>query len=158
MNSNSIYKRGFTLIELLTVLAIIAILAVIVGVSLNSARPKARDQKRIEEVKEIKGALELYFSSNGQYPSVGADNTPYAITALLPALVPNYLQTLPQDPQYANVSGTPGDYQYVRGGAGSYGILIYLETAQGSVPANSTCVTGANVSAAWFSGPPACPF
>ncbi|MEK7103078.1 MAG: type II secretion system protein [Patescibacteria group bacterium] len=51
-------KQGFTLIELLVVIAIIGILATIALVSLQSARKKARDAKRVAEVKGIANALE----------------------------------------------------------------------------------------------------
>ncbi len=61
-------KRGFTLIELLVVIAIIGILASIVLVSLGGARSKGRDAKRVSEIRQIKYALEVYYSDNGRYP------------------------------------------------------------------------------------------
>ena len=54
-------RGGFTLIELLVVIAIIGILASIVLASLNSARQKSRDARRIADIKQIQLALELYF-------------------------------------------------------------------------------------------------
>ncbi len=60
--------KGFTLIELLVVIAIIGILSSVVLASLNSARQKSRDARRISDVKQIQLALELYFDSNGEYP------------------------------------------------------------------------------------------
>ena len=79
--------RGFTLIELLVVIAIIAILASIILASLNSARIKSRDTRRVADVKELQNALELYNNSNGQYPPN------------LAALVPTYISVEPMDPQ-----------------------------------------------------------
>lgn len=61
-------SSGFTLIELLVVVAIIGILASIVLVSLNGARMKARDARRISDLKAIQTALELYATTHGKYP------------------------------------------------------------------------------------------
>ena len=63
------HKRGFTLIELLVVIAIIGILSSVVLASLNSARTKARDAKRVSDIKQIQVALELYYDATGAYPS-----------------------------------------------------------------------------------------
>lgn len=61
-------QGGFTLIELLVVIAIIGILSSVVLASLNSAREKSRDARRISDIKQIQLALELYFDSNSEYP------------------------------------------------------------------------------------------
>ena len=61
-------KKGFTLIELLVVVAIIGILSSVVLASLNTARAKARDTKRISDMQQIQTALELYYSNHGDYP------------------------------------------------------------------------------------------
>ncbi len=67
---------GFTLIELLVVIAIIGILSSIVLASLNSARKKGRDARRVADIKQIQLALEMYFDDNGSYPtSLGALET-----------------------------------------------------------------------------------
>ncbi|MBI2474140.1 MAG: type II secretion system protein [Candidatus Taylorbacteria bacterium] len=65
MNKRS---RAFTLVELLVVIAIIGILSSVVVVSLNSSRQRARDSKRVSDIKQIQLALAMYQDLNGSYP------------------------------------------------------------------------------------------
>ena len=68
MQQKNFQKAGFTLIELLVVIAIIGILSSIVLASLNSARAKARDVRRIADLRQISLALELFYDQQGRYP------------------------------------------------------------------------------------------
>lgn len=52
-------QKGFTLIELLVVIAIIGLLSTMAVVSLNSARGKARDAKRVSDVKQLSNLIEM---------------------------------------------------------------------------------------------------
>ena len=83
-------QAGFTLIELLVVIAIIGILASVVLASLNGARKKGRDARRIADLKQIQLALEMWYDANGsEYPDA------------LSSLAPTYISTVPADPQTA---------------------------------------------------------
>ncbi len=111
-------KRGFTLIELLVVIAIIGILSSVVVASLNSARVKARDARRVADVKQIQVALELYYDANNTYPA--------ALTALQGSTSGASLATIPADP-----SG--GSYSYVANDAKTaYHIGGNMEQAVGA--------------------------
>ena len=61
--------RGFTLIELLVVIAIIGLLSSIVLASLNEARKKGRDARRISDIRQINKALQMYYDDNGYLKS-----------------------------------------------------------------------------------------
>jgi len=65
-------KKGFTLIELLVVVGIMAMLAALAVIALNNARQRARDTRRLADVKQIQTALELYYLDNNQYPAGSA--------------------------------------------------------------------------------------
>jgi type II secretion system protein G len=94
-------QKGFTLIELLVVIAIIGILATIVLVSLNTARSKARDTRRISDLRQVALALEMYYDDHSDtgYP---ADGTPGsgcdAWATMEAALEPTYITSVPADP------------------------------------------------------------
>lgn len=102
-------QRGFTLIELLVVISIISLLSSVVWANLNSAKAKARDAKRLSEIKQLQNALILYASDHGDvYPD---DNNTWPNdcsgssglkTFLNSLLVPNYLPKIPTDPNYPN--------------------------------------------------------
>lgn len=83
-------EKGFTLIELLVVIAIIGVLASIVLASLNSARRKSRDSRRVADIKQMQLALELYFDA----AVGGSPNYPAASSSL----APTYIPAVPADP------------------------------------------------------------
>ena len=125
-------SRGFTLIELLVVIAIIGILSSVVLASLNTARQKGRDARRISDLKQLKLALELYYDASGStYPTSGQG---------LAVLAPTYIAMVPTDPQgssYIYAGGTSGGADCSTGPCPGYVIKAILE---GTVPAGS--VTG----------------
>ncbi|MBI4434544.1 type II secretion system protein [Candidatus Uhrbacteria bacterium] len=66
-------KRGFTLIELLVVIAIIGLLSTLAVVAMSNARQKARDAKRVSDIKQIQSALDLYATDKNGYPADETD-------------------------------------------------------------------------------------
>ena len=62
-------KKGFTLIELLVSISIIALLASVIFSNLGSANQKGRDSRKINDLREVRSALQLYVTDRGSYPS-----------------------------------------------------------------------------------------
>ncbi len=104
-------NKGFTLIELLVVIAIIGLLATVVMTSLNSAREKGRDARRVQDMNQIKQALELYYDQNGAYPTTAQG------TAVLQSS--GFMSAIPNDPQ--------GNAYGYRGTATDYVLYITME-------------------------------
>ena len=134
-------NRGFTLIELLVVIAIIGILASVVLASLNAARVKARDTKRMAEIDQLAKGLEMYFYDVGRYPqetacdsSIGTHITSGdcsilsgsdwdTASAFYTSLVPQYMPKLPIDP----VNDSANQYRYEPQTAQDFCIMARLE-------------------------------
>jgi len=122
-------SKGFTLIELLVVIAIIGILATIVLVSLNSARQKARDTRRVSDIRQVALALEMYYDdhTSSGYPAAANCNNTNWTGALATALAPTYVTVLPADP----VDSGSNVYMY-SGTATDYILYAYLENVNNS--------------------------
>lgn len=137
-------KKGFTLIELLVVIAIIGLLSTLAVVALGSAREKARDSKRLSDIKQVQTALELYYTDQGSYPTesvtLGAtgavclDATGFADTC-----TDAYMGLVPADPG-------SNAYTYVSDGT-TYTINAALEGEvnglTGTIKANPSGITNA---------------
>ena len=155
---NPFYKRGkggFTLIELLVVIAIIGILSSVVLVSLNSARRKARDARRISDLRAVQTALQLYSDANGGYPK--KEDWAKLMTDLSKTDGTGYLSSAAADPtnsglyvyKYAHSNGTAfhisatleeynqalkNDSDFI-----SFGVTGWVgQTANNSTPVNDT--------------------
>lgn len=135
-------KKGFTLIELLVVIAIIGLLSTLAVVALTSARTKARDSKRVADMKQVQTAMELYYSTNVAYPvCTGAVS---GCTALSPDFLPGVANL--KDPGGATpVCGDPAtvrcNYAFGTAAVGSYKINFWLEGVTGDLPAGARTLT-----------------
>lgn len=107
-------KSGFTLIELLVVVAIIGLMVSIISVGYSTQRRKARDAKRLSDMRQIKSGMDIYFQDSSGYP----DNTEWAPGTTLNCQSNNIL-LIPRDPGYPTF-----DYQYAATGNSGTGCAV----------------------------------
>ncbi|MBI2609818.1 prepilin-type N-terminal cleavage/methylation domain-containing protein [Candidatus Giovannonibacteria bacterium] len=138
-------KRGFTLIELLVVISIISLLASVTLASTKEARRKARDARRLQDMRQITIALELYYGEHGKYPLadpggqkvcvvrssaswVGGD---CIVVQDLNSELASYIRSLPVDPLNNNGGFPPficcGYTYFVRPDGSDYDLISIFE-------------------------------
>ncbi len=135
--------RGFTLIELLVVIAVIALLSLIGVSSLNTSREKARDAKRVADVRQIQTALQLYYSDENEYPATtgpvqlaGAnaaklcDKASGGFVSFEASCVTTYMQDVPVDP-------ISGSYFFYTGSTAGFDISFTTEQSSYLGPAGT---------------------
>lgn len=132
-------KKGFTLIELLVVIAIIGLLATVAVVSLNSARQKSRDAKRVSDIGIIQTALEMYQDACGVYPSALAAATANGCTGTSYGAFMANIPTAPTPPTgnaYVYTSASPYS---------TYSLTYTLEAQTGSLASGAHTATPAGM-------------
>lgn len=105
-------SRGFTLIELIVVVAIIGLISSAVFASLTDAQRDARDKRRVQDVRQLESALQLYYSRYNAYPTEasGANGNVSTNTVFKTALAP-FISGTVNDP----VPGSATYYYYYDG-------------------------------------------
>jgi prepilin-type N-terminal cleavage/methylation domain-containing protein len=128
-------SQGFTLIEMLVVIAIIGILMTIIFGNITTSRQKARDGKRISDLKEIQLALQQFFAACKQFPdsltasAACPDGSGYTFG--------QFLKDIPADPS----TGTSYDYT-VTGSNFCLGTVFEVSNSISAVNDNAGCSTG----------------
>ncbi|MFH1232445.1 MAG: type II secretion system protein [Patescibacteria group bacterium] len=156
-------QKGFTLIELLVVIAIIGLLSTLAVVALNNARMKARDARRVTDVKQMQTALELYYNDAGKYPaSVATGSTTSGTCLSTSSTTPEasgftavcnpggviYMAMVPFSPTPVDAGcATSTDYAYTRDddNGTTYTINYCLGAAVGEIPKGSRRATPAGI-------------
>ena len=136
-------EKGFTLIELLVVIAIIGLLSTLSVVALNNAREKARNARRVADIKQVQTALELYYNDNNIYPSsVNFDGTSSIATGTV-----TYMTVVPSNPMPRLDGGCTGlNYVYYRDAPNSYHIHYCLSENTGGITAGVNHATASGIS------------
>ncbi|MGE5298200.1 MAG: type II secretion system protein [Acidobacteriaceae bacterium] len=106
LNQGNKGKPGFTLIELLVVISIIGLLGSIIVASTRTARARARDSKRIAELRQVKLGLDMYNNEADGYPQRN-DWDKAARNREMLACGPTPFFIIPSDPS----TGDPYDYE-----------------------------------------------
>jgi len=98
-------NHGFTLIEILVVVLIISILVGIVGINVFRHPAKARTSAVKLQIKNFKGALQLYRMEQGRFPTQQQGLDALCVKPTIAPVPENYPETgyldsrnLPQDP------------------------------------------------------------
>ncbi len=123
MSRKNILQRGFTLLELLVVISIIGILIGLGAVSYTTAQKKARDSRRLGDMRSMQAVYEQYYSNPANSYQYPLDCGDASITSYAPS-------GWPDDPKnstpyvYSNNCSASG-YCFcaaLEGGAGNSGL------------------------------------
>ncbi len=126
-------QRGFTFVEIMVVIVIVASLATLLVSGIQTIRVSSRDTKRVNDINQIRNALNIYYSKYSQYPTMITPGQAFSVGSII------YLETVPNNPTPYTDNGCPDknyDYAQTDGGI-SYTLTFCLGYKQDSVPAGS---------------------
>lgn len=137
---NRANELGFGIIDMMLAISIIGLLASITSLVYVTAKAKARDLKRVADVRQLRTALELYRTTTGHFPvsptGTGAQR-PFPETTEIPDLVASeYVTALPVAPPTANngCSEQHNQYMYRSINGYSYSLTFCIGTRVGDYP------------------------
>lgn len=141
-------NKGFTLLELLVVIAIIGLLSTFAVVSLNSGREKARDSRRLSDMKQLQMTMEFHFDAGDTYAMTDTDcdsisfpvtNAEVSSCGDLATYMPNIAQLndpsdagdiCPDSASSPTINDLGCNYSFSAApDANGYSVKFYLETA-----------------------------
>lgn len=131
-------KRGFTLFELLVSISIIGILTALASVAYSGAQKKARDARRVQDMKLVQTAAEQYYSqSNYVYPTS-------ATVSWVSKVGDTVLSTIPADPKDSWTA-----YKYTLAGSG-YCVCANVESTINGNSTSNNCAFGVGTTGNFF--------
>ena len=151
MKKQNLTPKGFTLIELLVVIAIIGLLSTLAIVSLGTARAKARDAKRMSDVRQMATILAMEAADSPNIPLTGCVTVNASTTTCEgPGQVSTFKRlTDPSSPTSACQGGdsSPCGYSiaYIPPTVGSTTIRFYLEEGSGGLGTGSHLIDSEGV-------------
>lgn len=135
------WQKGFTLVEMLVVSAVVSLIAIASFNTINSSMAQARDRKRYKDLDTIEAALFAHYADRSEFPRTfirTAAHLPGTVPASdeawgarcgtssgpndedgpnwIPGLSPEYISSLPQDPQKCAGPGDFDGYIYISDG------------------------------------------
>jgi len=127
---------GFTLLELLVVIGIISVLATLMLGVIIVSKYKARDTKRVADLRTIGTTLELYRIDSGHYPvainwvsDCGPEGKNWIPDGTNYDWSTKYVEHMPRDPAQECVQSPGRAYQY-RSDGNTYEVTTQLESPQ----------------------------
>lgn len=123
------FSKGFTLLELLVVISIIGILTAVGLASFTDAQIKARDTKRVSDMKAFQNVYEQYYAANGRYGT----STVMAV-GFSGGVAPSDPRVSTTQPNYA-ISANIDTTQ-------TYCVCARVENTNNGNSANNTCTVG----------------
>lgn len=124
-------KNGFTLFELLVSISIIGILTALASVAYSGAQKKARDSRRLQDIKLVQTAAEQYYSQSPTY------TYPASAGTWVSGSGSTILSSFPRDPK------TKVIYTYTPGASNnSYVVYAQVEDVSNGNATTTACNIG----------------
>jgi uncharacterized protein (TIGR02145 family)/prepilin-type N-terminal cleavage/methylation domain-containing protein len=140
-------KKAFTLLELLIVVVTISVVAVVIYVALDPLTrfQEARDTTRIADIQQIRRALELYVTDNGNYPTLDQWNSGIIEATTTDGRVIVYLDPVPAAPTPPDGNCTVEQNNFIYNPAedlASYNLSFCLGGQASNLTPGPKCVVG----------------